>query len=143
MVSVQDIAAQIVQLNPGLTVMKLHKLVYYSQVWHLVWDEQPLFSESIEGWANGPVVPALWDHHRGMFQVDSWIGDPSDLSPSEKETVEIVVKFYGHYTAQWLGDLIRSEYPWKKARHGLASNKRGDVAIEHSWMHEYYSSLAK
>ncbi|WP_307850044.1 MULTISPECIES: type II toxin-antitoxin system antitoxin SocA domain-containing protein [unclassified Saccharopolyspora] len=42
-----------------MTAMKLQKLVYYSQAWHLVWDERPLFDEPVQAWANGPVVPDL------------------------------------------------------------------------------------
>jgi len=52
-----------------MTAMKLQKLAYYSQAWSLVWDEKALFPEKIEAWANGPVVRALYDRHRGMFKV--------------------------------------------------------------------------
>ena len=55
-VSVLDVAAYILKKLGSMTTMKLQKLVYYSQAWSLVWDEQSLFIESIEAWANGPVV---------------------------------------------------------------------------------------
>ncbi|MBD5559274.1 MAG: DUF4065 domain-containing protein [Clostridia bacterium] len=38
-----------------ITTMKLQKLLYYAQVWSLVWDENELFPEKFEAWANGPV----------------------------------------------------------------------------------------
>ncbi|MDY6802276.1 MAG: DUF4065 domain-containing protein, partial [Cyanobacteriota bacterium] len=57
MVKVMDVAAYILKKLGPLSAMKLHKLLYYSQAWSLVWDEQPLFSERIEAWANGPVIP--------------------------------------------------------------------------------------
>ena len=68
--SVHDVAAYVLREAGAMSTVKLHKLVYYSQAWHLVWDEEPLFVEPIEAWANGPVVRALYDHHRGRFGVE-------------------------------------------------------------------------
>ncbi|MGH2922383.1 MAG: Panacea domain-containing protein, partial [Gaiellaceae bacterium] len=51
---------------------KLQKLLYYCQVWHLVWEGKPLFSERIEAWSNGPVVRDIYDAHRGVFSVERW-----------------------------------------------------------------------
>ena len=72
MATVHDVAAAILEREGPMTAMKLQKLVYYCQAWHLVWDEEPLFPERIEAWANGPVVHALYDKHRGSFTVSSW-----------------------------------------------------------------------
>ena len=72
MANVHDVAAYILGRCGPMTAMKLQKLVYYSQAWSLVWDERPLFPESIEAWANGPVVPALYDRHRGAFKLNAW-----------------------------------------------------------------------
>ena len=66
-VSVFDIAKYILERTGEITSIKLQKLVYYSQVWNLVWDEEPLFYEQIEAWANGPVIPVLYDVHRGYY----------------------------------------------------------------------------
>jgi uncharacterized phage-associated protein len=43
--------------------------MYYAQAWHIVWEEEPLFADDFQAWANGPVIPALYAAHRGMFQV--------------------------------------------------------------------------
>ena len=72
MITVHDVAAYILNKTGEITAMKLQKLVYYSQVWSLVWDEQPLFEARIEAWANGPVIPELYNEHRGQFLVNSW-----------------------------------------------------------------------
>ena len=69
MATVHDVAAYILEHHGPMTAMKLQKLVFtYSQAWSLVWDEQALFPERIEAWANGPVVPALYDQHRRRFR---------------------------------------------------------------------------
>ena len=58
-VSVFDVAAYILDKLGPISTIKLQKLVYYCQAWSLVWDEEPLFSERIEAWVNGPVVREL------------------------------------------------------------------------------------
>jgi uncharacterized phage-associated protein len=85
--TVHDVAAYIIEKRGAMTAMKLQKLVYHSQAWPLVWDEKPLFDSRIEAWANGPVVPELYDRHRGMFEIDKWpSGDPSALNDDERTT---------------------------------------------------------
>jgi uncharacterized phage-associated protein len=122
--------------------MKLQKLLYYAQAWSLVWDDAPLFTDPIEAWANGPVVPSIYDGHRGRFIVPAWPeGDPSVLSATQKATVDAVLEFYGDKTSQWLSDLTHAEYPWRDARQGLSPSDRGNNEITQAAMAEYYGSL--
>ncbi len=60
MATALDVAAFILNKRGPMTAMKLQKLVYYSKAWHLVWEDKLLFTEPIEAWANGPVVPELY-----------------------------------------------------------------------------------
>lgn len=142
MATADDVAAYIIDLVRSTTAMKLQKLVYYSQAWSLVWDEAPLFSERIEAWANGPVVPALYQRHRGKFEVTAWPeGNPSMLTETQKETVRKVVDFYGQHSPQWLSDLTHQERPWRDARSGLAPDDRSNKEITPAAMAEYYGGL--
>lgn len=143
MVSVHDVAAYILKKQGSMTAMKLQKLVYYSQAWSLVWDEKPLFRDRIEAWANGPVVPALYERHRGKFQVLSWDGNPDKLSSCQKATIDGVLNFYGPKPSQWLSDLTHQEAPWRDARVGIPAGARDTTEITHAAMAEYYGSLQK
>ncbi|QWR76739.1 Panacea domain-containing protein [Candidatus Magnetomonas plexicatena] len=141
-VSVFDVASYILEKRGKMTAMKLQKLVYYCQAWSLVWNEEPLFNEKIEAWANGPVVRELYDKHQGLFEISSLgIGDPSVLSKKQREAVNSILEYYGKKSSQWLSDLTHMEDPWKKARKGLAPSMRGNNEISHASMMEYYSSL--
>jgi uncharacterized phage-associated protein len=125
-----------------MTTWKLQKLVYYSQAWHLVWEDEPLFTEKIEAWANGPVVRALYEHHRGKYTIASWpIGKVSDLTASERASIDSVLKFYGSRTGRWLSDLTHQERPWNQARTGLSPGGRSDREITPAMMADYYGSL--
>ncbi|HET6842158.1 MAG TPA: type II toxin-antitoxin system antitoxin SocA domain-containing protein [Candidatus Angelobacter sp.] len=142
MVSVKDVAAYILKKRGSMTAMKLQKLVYYAQAWSLVWDDKPLFGESIEAWINGPVVRELYEIHRGQFRVTECpLGDPKALHKYQKETVDSILKFYGKMPSQQLSDLTHREDPWKNARRGLDSGERGTRIITHDAMAEYYSGL--
>lgn len=140
--SVFDVAAYIVNKLGTISTMKLQKLVYYAQAWSLVWDEQPLFQEKIEAWANGPVVRDLFYFHRGQFSISSIpIGNPYLLNDVQKETVDAVLEFYGNKSAQWLIDLSHQEEPWQEARRGISPNAASHRIIRLDSIAEYYSSL--
>lgn len=92
MATVFDVAKYILESKGSMTAMKLQKLAYYSQAWTLVWDEELLFDEPIQAWANGAVIPILYEAHRGMFKVHAATiidGDSSRLTNSQKGKVMI------------------------------------------------------
>lgn len=142
MVTVHDVAAYILLQCGPMSAIKLQKLVYYAQAWSLVWDDRPLFSERIEAWAFGPVVPDLYVMQHGQFLITEWpAGDISHLDDSAKETVSLVVSEYGKRNAQELSDSTNRELPWIEARKGLGTWERGNREITLNAMSEYYSSL--
>jgi uncharacterized phage-associated protein len=142
MASVHDVAAYILQQQGSMSTWKLQKLVYYSQAWHLAWDEEPIFSDPIQAWANGPVVRALYNKHSGRFQVASWPdGDPSNLTDSERETIDLVLEGYGHLSGRELSHLTHAELPWQEAREGLEPTARSNRRIDPETMQAYYQAL--
>jgi uncharacterized phage-associated protein len=143
MATAHDVASYILNKKHSMSTWKLQKLVYYTQAWHLVWDEKPLFDEPIEAWANGPVVRALYSLHRGKFEIGRWPkGNSSKLTKSERETIDAVLDFYGNKTGYWLSELTHREDPWRNARAGLAKGSRSTRRITHGAMSDYYSSLS-
>jgi uncharacterized phage-associated protein len=142
MAHVHDVAQYILERRGEMTAWKLQKLVYYSQAWSLVWDERPLFKESIEAWANGPVTPYLYDLHRGSFTVAKIAGgNPKAIDQDGQETIDAVLEHYGDKSSQWLSDLTHREAPWRDARKGLAEGERGNTKITHGAMSDYYGNL--
>jgi len=61
------------------------------------------------------------------------------LNQAQKETVDKVMEAYGCKSPQWLGDQIRSEMPYIKARLGIEDMERCNHEITLSAMAEYYS----
>lgn len=144
MASLYDVARFITEELGELTAMKLQKLMFYSQAWHLVWEETPLFNDDFQAWANGPVLPALYERHRNRFKVDSSLfadGDASHLMTDEIVSIRKVLGFYGDKSAQWLSNLTHQEAPWLDARLDLTPGERSTNPISQAAIFEYYSSL--
>ena len=142
MASVHDVAADILSRLGRMSAMKLQKLVYYCQAWHLVWDQEPLFPERIEAWANGPVVRALFEKHRGEFTVATWPwGDPAKLTKDERESINAVIRDYGELDGRKLSHLTHSEDPWRDARAGLSPTARSNREITPAAMECYYGAI--
>lgn len=143
MASILDVAAYILTKLGNVSAMKLQKLTYYSQAWSLVWDERPLFDDHFQAWANGPVSPALYARHRGKFMVESGTipGDATKLDDLARETIDLVIEFYGNKSPGFLSDLTHRERPWVEARTGIPVGERGSREITHEAMADYYGSL--
>lgn len=145
MPSVFDVAKYILEKMGPITAWKLQKLVYYSQAWSVVWDEEPLFEERIEAWANGPVVRELFNKHKGLFKVypSDIPGDSNKLEKRHKETIDAVVRDYGQYTSQYLSDLTHMEDPWKEARGNALEGEPSSAVISLESLQRYYESLSE
>lgn len=142
MANILDVAQYILTKVGSTSTWKLQKLVYYSQAWHSVWEDSPLFSSKIEAWANGPVCRELYAIHKGDFSISEIPGGvPSRLLNHERTSVDAVIKHYNKYNGQQLSQLTHNENPWILARRGLAPNERGEHEITVESMSEYYSRL--
>jgi uncharacterized phage-associated protein len=119
-----------------LTNLKLQKLLYYCQAWHLAHYSEPLFKEPVEAWVHGPVVASVF----GEFKKYGWslILEPIDItefdiSEADCRHIDSVIDAYGHLRATELEDLTHSEDPWRVARQNLAPDQpsRANIALAH------------
>jgi uncharacterized phage-associated protein len=142
MAKIDDVAAAILERTRTIDTWRFQKLVYYCQAWHLVWEDQPLFPNKIEAWANGPVVRDLYRQHVGRYQLRDWpLGESRNLTADEISTIDAVLETYASKPGHWLSALTHSEPPWRNARKGLADGERGHQEITLAAMAEYYGGL--
>lgn len=125
-----------------LTNLKLQKLLYYSQAWHMVLKGSPLFLEDFQAWVHGPVLPSQYQR----FKTFEWrpileeINSPqlsSDLSNFLKEIVDV----FGSETATALELMTHNERPWQEARQGLPPDVQSTTVISKESMKDFYRSL--
>src|SRR6266550_8900998 len=67
------------QTGAPLTVLKLHKLLYYAQAWHLALEGEPFFVGKFQAWPQGPVNREIYDRFMGSKSLDSELLE-SDIS---------------------------------------------------------------
>ena len=144
MASVFDVAAFILSKMSNLSTMKLQKLVFYSQAYCLVKYSQPFFSQRIEAWVNGPVVPDLYEAHKGQSVVSlldmHFVDQPQELTPDQKKMVMHVLDVLGGLSGAQLSTLTHREKPWLEARGDLLPSERSQAPIGDQSIKAYYSS---
>ncbi|GAA2476171.1 Panacea domain-containing protein [Winogradskya humida] len=138
-INANDVAAAVLGHVGPVEAMRLQKLVYYSQCWHLALVDEPLFRDTIQAWRDGPVTPTLWEQHRGGLTVSRWSsGDAARLSNTSAKIVELVCQVYGGLSGDDLSELTHSEKPWRAAREGLADDQPSKSAISLEAMKDFY-----
>jgi uncharacterized phage-associated protein len=113
--------------------LKLQKLLYYAQGFHLALQGRPLFGEELAAWEHGPVVPVVYHayKHHGAGPIPC----PDDLdcsrfSEDERTLLDEVYSVYGQFSAWKLRQMTHSESPWLDATKG--------AVIPHSALTEYF-----
>jgi len=153
MANVFNVATYFIQLahsnlDNQITNLKLQKLVYYSQAWSMVFRHQPMFSDQIEAWRRGPVVPNLWEKYADYR--NSTIPKPSEseeidlvFTGEEKCVLDLVWNRYGRLSAIELSELTHKEFPWCYARRGIGENARSQQPILLEDMESYYTNFVE
>lgn len=124
-VKAYDIACFLSLLNDSyeeygdvMTNLKLQKLVYYVQGFHLALFNKPLFSDEIYAWQYGPVVPSLYNRLKkfGKSEVKIQSDEPLDdiFTETQKKLMRDVFEQLGQFSAWKLMRMTHSESPWRE-----------------------------
>ena len=130
-----------------VSVLKLHKLLYYSHAWFLARDKKPLLPSEFEAWVHGPAYRPVFDRYKGTKTMYDSIheGDllhlnaASGLPVEVREHLDEILALYGKYSGSQLEELSHSEEPWIRARAGLGPLERGNEPIRNEWLIEFFS----
>ena len=53
-------------VGDGITNLRLNKLLFFAQAYSLAEYNEPLFSDEIQAWDMGPVVPKIYHNYKGF-----------------------------------------------------------------------------
>lgn len=103
-----------------MTNLKLQKMLYYEQGFHLAAFGSPLFSEKIEAWMYGPVVPVVYDLYAdmGASGIEPPVDEVFDLTEDEATLFNNVFDVYNQFSATKLVEMTHAEPPWKNSEVG-------------------------
>ena len=141
----QDVAEYFLTLvddeaGDALSNLKLQKLVYYAQGFHLALMGKPLFDEPIEAWEHGPVVPVLYRKFK-QYGSAAVLAPENGIEigayPEEvRDLLDEVYQVYGQYSASKLRNMTHAEPPWVEAH-----NVSPSTVISHDSMKRYFQTL--
>jgi uncharacterized phage-associated protein len=123
MYDVIDIADEILRIakrrEKSLTPLQLMKLVYISHGWSLGLDRGDLFSNRIEAWKYGPVIPDLYratkSYGRDPIPLDKIDLRAMSVDTATSAFLEKVFEKYGHLSWYQLSQLThRAGTPWQQ-----------------------------
>jgi len=102
-----------------LSQLKLQKLCYYAQGYHLAMRGRPLFDEPIEAWEMGPVVRDLRRHFASYGSVPIPADPTFDRESCGVREGALLHAVYREFRAASGSDLVTAthgEWPWQEAR---------------------------
>lgn len=116
----------------AVTPMKLQKLVYIAYGWALVLYDLQLFTEPIQAWKHGPVIPSLFHEFKvytnnpitgRSFELNrdgsTWVSSIPRSDKQARRAVSGTWRAYGHHTAASLRNRTHApDTPWSQVYNG-------------------------
>jgi uncharacterized phage-associated protein len=129
-----------------LNLLKLQKLAYYAQAWHLALDSTPIAPGArFEAWVHGPVSRDLYNRfassmlYEAVTMADMRNGfDPNTVPTREREVLDAVLEAYGAMSGSQLENLTHKEDPWVRARGSAGPTDLCRNTIDEDVMRDYY-----
>ena len=143
-----------------ITHLKLQKILYYTQAYHLVYfNKHTIFDDIPEAWVNGPVYRIIYDSfkHLGVRSPLSYKEDAELKIEARyeqlknnleacltKEQVLFINSIFNHFgtmTSEKLVYLTHKEKPWNEAREGIGPFDYSNEKISFDSMYNFYSKV--
>jgi uncharacterized phage-associated protein len=136
---------------PGMSPLKVQKLLYFLNGWYLVQTSKPLIGDRFQAWAYGPVVESLYHELKtwGSDAVNGFISEFDPETRAEKSykisssdlifwrLLDRVLEKYGKFSALELSTLSHEDgSPWSQAK------KLGQQYIDDNALRNHFSNLA-
>ena len=125
-----------------LTNLKLQKLMYYADAWHLALYGEELFSEPFKAWVHGPVLLSQYHRfkHFGWREITDEVSKP-ELDERVSAHLDEIIDVFGSETAVALEIMTHEERPWIEARAGLGPTEPSQAVISKATTRSYYRQL--
>jgi uncharacterized phage-associated protein len=146
MKSAHEVANYIVcffqEAGDPISNLKLQKLLYYVQGWHLAFKGECAFQDRLEAWVHGPVQPGVY----GSFKHNRWnpivdaVNRPN-LPPEMVNVVDAVLEAYGGDSGYELELRTHQEPPWLLARGDLPQDAESNRVIDVLLMKSFFDEL--
>lgn len=160
MIPVLDVARYVInysnKMNYSISNLKLQKLLYFIQAYYLAFtpSHKPCFSEEIEAWNFGPVVPSVYHEFKSfgggdipyvnsyyklgnennLWSIEEVPFDDNCISKEDKKIINDIIDKFSAFSAAELVELTHHQAPWKDAY-----LPRQNVVITKDAIREYFN----
>lgn len=140
---------KLIEGDVPLNNLKLQKLVYYAQAWHLAMNNgTPLFNGKFQAWVHGPVNRDLYTRfveYKSLYSpidASDIIGgfNPEDIAPISRSHIDMILESYACFTGSQLEAMTHEEQPWIDARNGYHPAERCEALLDEGTMALYYKN---
>ncbi len=149
------LAAYILSRDKPMSHLKLQKLLYFIEGYHLAYfDGKSLIEDEFQAWAHGPVSRKIFDELKDksilygdlIYTVKEGEEPPvnilrESITSTQFEVIEEVLSMYTNYSGLQLEDITHSQTPWLKARQGYAPGDRCENVISRDDMLSYFKGF--
>lgn len=144
-----------IKSNISVNHLKLQKVLYFIQAWHLVYFENnPLFDDIPEAWVNGPVYRPVYDMLKNKGIYDNILPENNTnydekfeesknalkLDYDQFDFLNAILQHYGLFSHEKLILMTHSDAPWNIAREGLGPFDYSNNQITHESMFQFYKN---
>lgn len=138
----------------GISNLKLQKILYFIQAYFLITEDTSCFSDKIEAWNFGPVVPRAYREYKGFgagniplitsylekveadnpWSIRSIPFEESCIPSRDRDRINEVVDLFGRYSSTELLNLTQDQKPWINA---YQTGRNREISINE--IKEYFS----
>jgi uncharacterized phage-associated protein len=124
--------------------LKLNKLLYYAQAWHLGRYGEPLFPERFQAWSTGPVIPALyWKYKPWSIRHIGRHAAPPVFDDRTARLLREIADEYMWMDEYDLADLTYRETPWIRARGAIDIGDPCETELDEGDMRAFFRHIAE
>lgn len=132
--------------------LKLQKLLFYCDAYHLAYFDRELVSDKFQAWVHGPVCRKVYDsfkdksvlyadisycYNEGDIDVDA---EFEKLTSDQKSLLKDVLSTLSTWTGLELERATHSEAPWRSARIGYGEADKCEIDISKSETESFYKN---
>jgi len=133
-----------IEAGSSITPLKLQKLIYYVQGWHMAFFGKPLFDTELQAWIHGPVSPEIYHKYQDYKYNEIEKNNFDYSSIFDVEQIQLLNKIYdvyGAFDATLLRDMTHKDKPWKKARKGYTPDQQSNEIILKDSIKNYFKEI--
>jgi len=125
-----DIARYVIfhenQAGRIISNLRLQKLLYFIQAQFLVAHHEPCFSDRIEAWDFGPVVPNVYHEYKifGSSNIPASQNNNSNtICKNDCTLIDNILQQASRYSTSQLVSITHNQKPWKNAYTRIYDNE--------------------